>query len=363
MSSTKWQNNPSFIIYTEAESMKRLECNLQIAMKDPMNEYKLYPLINRVATDIAISTSCINEQHSHLLEVHNQAFFGTSKADFRLPDCAACFFDFETGVHFPAFWFEVKPLPAHEDWRTPEAEIRAIQEFENIIPQVRSQVEKALRVFPSIDKCYVFIVVGIYWSLLRFEREREEGARQHTESWFEHKPDFPLTNPIPAAQSTTPTRKRRRKDSGEATRPGIYHSTTLDPLSKQSSAPDITFPKEFLPELLYFNEPLIMGTPVDQYNPVFLRAVQQALSEHHCSMQPSWLSSPDDFDNNLAGDLSAGLEKLASAYALPIVDELTKNIMEQEDAEWPTPQNKSDSTYLPGKHQALERSPYPRRLL
>ncbi|KAE9382547.1 hypothetical protein BT96DRAFT_231974 [Gymnopus androsaceus JB14] len=156
------QNDPSLIVYTKAESTKRLDSALKIAMKDPANEFKLYPLLNRVITDITLSTVCTKENHPHVLEVHNQAFFGTSSDDFRLPDCAACYFNDDLENYFPAFWFEAKPLEVFEDWRTSAAaEFRAMQLFQNAIPQLREQVDRAFRAFTGLEECYVFILHAI----------------------------------------------------------------------------------------------------------------------------------------------------------------------------------------------------------
>ncbi|KIK61155.1 hypothetical protein GYMLUDRAFT_85127 [Collybiopsis luxurians FD-317 M1] len=195
-------DDPAAITYTKADAMKRLDSALKIAMNDYSNEYKLYPLLNRVVTDITLSTNCAKQGHPHVLEVHNQAFFGT-KNNYRLPDCAACFFDDDSEEYFPAFWFEAKSLDYFEDWRTTRAEVEAESAFQNSIPQVRKQVDWAFCMFPGLDECCVFILVGIYWSLLRFHRSTEDKARTHTEIW-QQKPHISQAKP-----STTPPRKRQ----------------------------------------------------------------------------------------------------------------------------------------------------------
>lgn len=78
------------IVYSQTDSFGLIESDIQLAQSQPDLECRLYPLLNRVMSDICIVAKCKSTSQIRL-QCHNQALFAVPQSSrFRVPDCAAC---------------------------------------------------------------------------------------------------------------------------------------------------------------------------------------------------------------------------------------------------------------------------------
>ncbi|KAJ3853452.1 hypothetical protein EV368DRAFT_81544 [Lentinula lateritia] len=344
---TDLYNNPSIVVIRKEESLTRLQNNIDLAQSQSASESRLYPLLNRIVSDLCSfakhDSETQPEEGSKELQCHSQALFPGEETDYQVPDCAACVFNSDSLHMFPAFGFEGKALPlkVHEkNWHSAAvARERAMEIFEKSIPQLRQQANYAFKCFKHGPTSYhVFLIVGIFWSLLIFKKQQEEDVRDYIEEMEvaakQELADIArkLIEKKDQAASLPPAGKRRRITSAPKN-PEIVTETM------------ITVPDHLLPQLLYVNEPLVIGNPVENYSPFFLKAVASAMDQNHFVLQPSWFDVPPNI--NSEPNLSEGIEKLRLAYEQDLRNDMSSEKMALEDHLFSPPQDPNDETYRP----------------
>ncbi|KAJ3903457.1 hypothetical protein F5879DRAFT_1023536 [Lentinula edodes] len=343
--------DPSVILLKRDSIFKRLESDLILAQSNAEIEFHLYPLLNRVVTDFC----SVNEGDNRFtLECHPQAYFGDSApGSYRLPDCAACTFDSRASTMKeaikPVFWFEAKPLRDSGNWRDKEVliDMMASHYFATAIPQVREQVKHAFRSFDGPTQYPVFILVGLYWSMLIFDKDKEQRAYEHEET---------VASQVLARQAVA-ANLLALKDRATST---ASTASVVDPGGAQEksrfSSPErqIDVFDDYLPELKYFNEPLLLGTPVQEYNPVFLHALSTIMEKHEFSQQPSCFDVPHNYQYvpNI-NILANGMNRLRAVYRDILNSIMVNATMEREDEEYSQSEDSKDGSYKPpGRYNA-----------
>ncbi|KAJ4494145.1 hypothetical protein C8R41DRAFT_866858 [Lentinula lateritia] len=343
--------DPSVILLKRDSIFKRLESDLILAQSNAEIEFHLYPLLNRVVTDFCN----VNEGDNRFtLECHPQAYFGDSApGSYRLPDCAACTFDSRASTMKeaikPIFWFEAKPLPDSRNWRKKEVLIDTMTSsyFAAAIPQVREQVKHAFRSFDGPTQYPVFILVGLYWSMLIFDKDKEQRAYEHEET---------VASQVLARQAVA-ANLLALKDRATST---ASTTSVVDPGGAQEksrfSSPErqIDVFDDYLPELKYFNEPLLLGTPVQEYNPAFLHALSTIMEKHEFSQQPSCFDVPHNYQYvPTINILANGMKRLRTVYRNILNSIMVNASMEREDEEYSQSEDSKDGSYKPpGRYNA-----------
>ncbi|KAJ3884386.1 hypothetical protein GG344DRAFT_84102 [Lentinula edodes] len=229
----------------------------------------------------------------------------------------------------PVFWFEAKPLPELRNWRKREVLIDTMTSnyFAAAIPQVREQVKYAFRSFDGPTQYPVFILVGLYWSIQVLARQ---AVAANLLALKDH------------ATSTAST------------------ASVVDPGGAQEksrfSSPErqIDVFDDYLPELKYFNEHLLLGTPVQEYNPVFLHALSTIMEKHEFSQQPSCFDVPHNYQYvpNI-NILANGMNRLRAVYRDILNSIMVNATMEREDEEYSQSEDSKDGSYKPpGRNDA-----------
>ncbi|KAJ3882639.1 hypothetical protein F5051DRAFT_435900 [Lentinula edodes] len=342
---TTLYHDPSVVVIRREESLTRLQNNINLAQSQHHSESRLYPLLNRIVSDLcSLAKHDSEEQGSRELQCHSQALFPVEENHNQVPDVAACVFSADSLDMFPAFWFEGKALPLEKDvesWQSPKAHYRAMEIFANSIPQLRQQVNNAFECFEHGPTSYhVFLLIGTFWSLLVFEKQQEDDVRDY----IEQKEAAAKQELVGIAKklidrknqaSVLPAAKRRRitKSTPAAKNPEIVMKT------------DITVPDRLLPQLKYVNEPLVVGSPVENYSPNFLKAVNSAMAQNHFVLQPSWFNVPPNFNSH--PDLTEGIRRLRSAYERDLKNIMSNEKVALEDHLYSPPQDSNDTTYRP----------------
>ncbi|KAJ3923102.1 hypothetical protein F5877DRAFT_63591 [Lentinula edodes] len=336
--------DPSVILLKRDSIFKRLESDLILAQSNAEIEFHLYPLLNRVVTDFC----SVNEGDSRFtIECHPQAYFGDSApGSYRLPDCAAYTFDSRASTMKeaikPIFWFEanLKPIPNSRNWRKKEVLIDTMTSsyFAAAIPQVREQVKHAFRSFDGPTQYPVFILVGLI--------DKEQRAYEHEET---------VASQVLARQAVA-ANLLALKDRATST---ASTASVVDPGGAQEksrfSSPErqIDVFDDYLPELKYFNEPLLLGTPVQEYNPVFLHALSTIMEKHEFSQQPSCFDVPHNYQYVPNINMASGMEKLRTVYRDILNSIMVNATMEREDEEYSQSEDSKDGSYKPpGRHNA-----------
>ncbi|KAJ3863541.1 hypothetical protein EV359DRAFT_64703 [Lentinula novae-zelandiae] len=290
--------DPSVILLKRDSIFKRLESDLILAQSNAEIEFHLYPLLNRVVTDFC----SVNEGDSRFtLECHPQAYFGDSTpGSYRLPDCAASTFD-----------------------------------------------SRASTMKEAIKPVFWFHSTGLYWSMLIFDKDKEQQAYEHEET---------VASQVLARQAVA-ANLLALKDRATST---ASTASVVDPGGAQEksrfSSPErqIDVFDDYLPELKYFNEPLLLGTPVQEYNPVFLHALSTIMEKHEFSQQPSCFDVPHNYQYvpNI-NILASGMEKLRTVYRDILNSIMVNATMEREDEEYSQSEDSKDGSYKPpGRYNA-----------
>ncbi|KAF9038402.1 hypothetical protein BDP27DRAFT_1347824 [Rhodocollybia butyracea] len=315
---TSLDRDPSVIVIRKEEALSRLRNN------NSSLESRLYPLLNRIVSDLCALAKRRDAQHREL-QCHSQALFPDHGHEnrYRVPDCAACVFDSITLQMFPAFWFEGKALPLHPEeasWFTAlGTEQRAMDIFESSIPQLREQAAYAFQSFNGPTSYHVFLLVGISWSLIIFDKEREAQANIHIAK-MEEMAKEKLSE---VANNLLDERSKKRRRTERSPTPEVVTQT------------DIDIPDHLLPQLVYVNEPLV--------------AVASTMTHNKFVLQPSW------FDD-------VGMKRLRLAYVRPLRNDMSDKTMAVQDALFSPLHDPTDLTYRgPRANQGLDRSPYPAR--
>ncbi|KAE9387593.1 hypothetical protein BT96DRAFT_1025820 [Gymnopus androsaceus JB14] len=355
-------NDPSVVVILQAAAMTRVKNNIQMAQSQSSIESRLYPLIDGILHDLCAIAKPMENNSPLQLQCHPQSLFSGEGGDTsQIPDCAACIWDPIACTMWPAFWFEAKPLPA-ASWLTSKAAAwLAMSVFEQSIPQLRNQAAHAFATFKDRPTTYhVFLLVGIFWSMLIIDKDREAKAKDHTETMVKAAEQeqesiaATLKEQKQGSQSDplTPPQKRRR----------IAKSTDIHD-SDITTTIDIDIPDHLLPELIYFNELLVLEESAEKYNPAFLHAILSAMDKNRFAMQPSWLTLPDNHEYSRSEKHAEGLEKLRQAYTKRIKEDLDSHRMELIFDLYSPPQDLKDKPYHPSssKSQDVDRSPYPSR--
>ncbi|KAJ3745870.1 hypothetical protein DFH05DRAFT_1524147 [Lentinula detonsa] len=327
-------HDPSVLLYTEKEFFALLESNNQVAQLHSSSESRLYPPLSRIA------------------------WFGHKRmSTFRLPDCAGCIYDRCRLLVAPAFLMEAKrlgPTRGH-DWCTATgAHVKASRHFIKALPQVRDQVQHAFDSFAEgPDHNYVFIHVGIFWSLLLFKKEDEKAIRE-----IEIIEKQRILGPSSAKSRL---KKRSRLSSSSDGSPGpktpprpsnLSPSAAATPFVSPVSSSDSPIPDELLPEVIFFNQPLVTGLPATVYSPPFRQALSIVMDAAGFSLQPTWLTAPQYFDfapyEKKRGDGKVALRK---AYFKDKIEHYQDYLKHQLNEEPSPPDNKqNDPTYAQPRH-------------
>ncbi|KAF9038404.1 hypothetical protein BDP27DRAFT_780022, partial [Rhodocollybia butyracea] len=136
--------------------------------------------------------------------------------------------------------------------------------------------------------------------------------------------------------------------------------TEKSPTPEIVTKTDIDIPDRLLPRLVYVNEPLVVGQPVEKYNPTFLEAVASTMTHNGFVLQPSWFDVPPNF--NSEPKLNVGMKRLRLAYVRPLRNDMSDKTMAVQDALFSPLHDPTDLTYRgPRANQGLDRSPYPAR--
>ncbi|KAF9061541.1 hypothetical protein BDP27DRAFT_1337936 [Rhodocollybia butyracea] len=346
---TSLYRDPSVIVIRKEEALSRLRNNIELAQSQSSLESRLYPLLNRIVSDLCALAKRRDTQHREL-QCHSQALFPGHGHEnrYRVPDCAACVFDSITLQMFPAFWFEGKALPLHPEeasWFTAlGTEQRAMDIFESSIPQLREQAAYAFQSFNGPTSYHVFLLVGIFWSLIIFDKEREAKANIHIAK-MEEMAKEKLSE---VANNLLDERSKKRRRTERSPTPEVVTQT------------DIDIPDHLLPQLVYVNEPLVVGQPVEKYNPTFLEAVASTMTHNKFVLQPSWFDVPPNFKSK--PDLDVGMNRLRVAYERPLRNDMSDRTMAVQDDLFSPPQDTNDLTYRGSRaNPGLDRSPYPAR--
>ncbi|KAJ3915800.1 hypothetical protein F5877DRAFT_81484 [Lentinula edodes] len=338
-------NDPSVVVIRKEEFLTRLRNNINLAQSQHRSESRLYPLLNRIVSDLCSFAKHVSEeQGSRELQCHSQALFPGEENHNQVPDFAACTFSADSLHMSPAFWFEGKALPLEKDeesWQSEKVRMRALARFGSSIPQLRQQADNAFKYFQhGPTRYHVFVLVGIFWSLLVFDKQQEDAVRDY----IKQKEEEAKQELVDVAKnlidkknqaSEPPASKRRRgtEDTPVAKSPEIVMKT------------EITVPDHLLPRLLYVNEPLVVGNPVENYSPNFLKAVASVMDQNHFVLQPSWFDLPPNFESQ--PNLTEGIRRLRLAYEQNLSNEVDNEKMALEDHLYSPPQDLNDTTYRP----------------
>ncbi|KAJ4494464.1 hypothetical protein C8R41DRAFT_829101 [Lentinula lateritia] len=258
-------NDPSIVVIRKEESLTRLRNNINLAQSQSESESRLYPLLNRIVSDLCSFAKHASEEQGGIeLQCHSQALFPGEENHYQVPDCAACVFSADSFRMFPAFWFEAKALPLEEDeesWQSAKARMSALEVFGDSIPQLRQQANNAFKCFEHGPTSYhVFLLVGIFWSLLIFEKQREDDARDHI-----GKMEAAAKQELEGVAKKLIDKKNQALGHPAAKRRRITKGTPAAKNPEIVTKMDITVPDHLLPRLLYVNEPLVVGNPVENY--------------------------------------------------------------------------------------------------
>ncbi|KIK60156.1 hypothetical protein GYMLUDRAFT_244590 [Collybiopsis luxurians FD-317 M1] len=335
------------IIYTEEFALRLLESDVQIAEEEPSVEYRLYALMSRIISDLCLvahpkQEESNGEEHPIVLQAHNQAYFGYT-IETKNP-ITAMIFHAQSRTLTPVFWLEGKALFSHltEPIRAWRADLewwrnRASSIFESAVDQVREQAHFAFKSFKG-DEYHVIILVGIFWSLLTFSRDKKERMRKLERESL----DF-----------NTPAENRgikRRRDSSQER----SEMTDLEKILHDFDAnlqPESGFiiPNLPLPELQYFNESLVLGNPVKAINPIFLSFLAEVMDKQGFNLQPSWMTVPPGFDVATADkqSLKQGTEILGRVYSAKLFAHRTARREQRAADSYSPPSAEGDSDFVP----------------
>ncbi|KAJ3886532.1 hypothetical protein GG344DRAFT_69593 [Lentinula edodes] len=338
-------DDPSVVVIRKEESLTRLRNNINLAQSQNGSESRLYPLLNRIVSDLCLFAKHDSEEQGGIeLQCHSQALFPGEENHYQVPDCAACIFTADSLRMFPAFWFEAKALPLEEDedsWQSAKAHYRALEVFGNSIPQLRQQANNAFKCFEHGPTSYpVFLLVGAFWSLLIFNKQLENDARDY----IARKEEEAKQELMEVAKNLI-DKKDRASVLPAAKRRRITEDTPVAKSPEIVTKIEIAIPDHLLPQLLYVNEPLVVGNPVENYSPNFLKAVACVMNQNHFVLQPSWFDLPTNFASEQ--DLMEGIRRLRLAYVEDLQNEMDKERMVLEDHLYSPPQDPNDTTYRP----------------
>ncbi|KAJ3993300.1 hypothetical protein F5050DRAFT_1904839 [Lentinula boryana] len=227
------------------------------------------------------------------------------------------------------------------------ADVKASVQFVKALPQVRDQVQHAFEFFAEgPDHNYVFIYVGIFWSLLLFKKEDEKAIRE-----IEIIEKQRILGPS-SAKSRSKKRSRLSSSSDGSPAPktpprpsNLSPSAAATPFVSPVSSSDSPIPDELLPEVIFFNRP-------SGYSPPFRQALSIVMDAAGFSLQPTWLTAPQDFDfapyEKERGDGKVALRK---AYFRDKIEHYQNYLKHQLNEEPSPPDNKQkDPTYAQPRH-------------
>lgn len=236
----------------------------------PGAERFLYPFTSRVISDICRSSYHNEDPDSIRLECHNQASFARHDQERdketdteRIPDGAVFAFNRKTGELILLFWVEAKRLVS-PDWDHALAISEAIETVQSSIPQLRDQAAHAFRYYPNISGTYnAFLHAGPFWTHFEFSQGMELMATS-------------MINQYVSQGSTTIDTQEDSDDSRPRKR------ARKEPLKRTTF--DLVFPK------VTFCNVRIVDSERKEYNPLFLKVINDVLSENGFSFQPCWLT-------------------------------------------------------------------------
>ncbi|KAJ3758734.1 hypothetical protein EV360DRAFT_70077 [Lentinula raphanica] len=357
----------SAIIYSKELAIQFLRSHWMIAQADPTNEFRLYPTLDRIFNDLAI-THFHKVQDDIVLQVHNQAYFGKKAKPknnkYRLPDLAVFMFSFKTGKLSLLFWFETKAIlrnPSHLKSDIREQRFLAMARFPHVISQLRLQVAKASDSFENIEAeetIRLGVQIGFFFSVLLFNLEKEKQFRKLERA-------STLVTPV---RNKPRSKKRRLEDTDSETDGSSIEDSDTDSQSDVGETlTENTEDPSFLdnidvPDLLYYNEPLIIvddSDTITDLNPLFCFFIGDIMKKNDFGWQPSYLKLSDDFDPETADkhDVGPGVLDIRRAYSKKILSHRAeRKAIREVDREEPDTLPRGDGMYSPPRKTRLRRS-------
>ncbi|KAJ3759570.1 hypothetical protein EV360DRAFT_69396 [Lentinula raphanica] len=318
------ESDDSVIAYHCDRAFSLIENDIQMAEAESKYEARVYTIWSRFGNDLCSCSRC-NDSNSEL-ECHNQFYLPTIKSTkaHKMPDGALCIYNTESRELDPVLLMEAKTLELqdNEHWRSPGA--------------------------ITLERPSIFIQ-GIYSSLLIFDERKEIEVQKFIKRYLD----------------ATKKKIRETYAGSQEQRQSISAIIKRKP---RPSDPHIQIPRDLLPKLVFFNEPIVLGNPARSYNPVILKAVKTILDKAGIvQQQPSWFTTDTanvDLENYESLNMNIGWKNVHDAYARSVnkeVDDFRANL----GIDIWSPSNQSDSSYMdvdsPEEIIASKRDPYPPR--
>ncbi|KAJ3830735.1 hypothetical protein EV361DRAFT_980868 [Lentinula raphanica] len=319
------EEDPSVIIYPRTQSFLLVENDIQLAEAQSNLEARVYPFILRLAYDLCMASMCSDPDAT--LECHPQfSLLDDGNGIVVIPDGALCMFNKRTQILIPVLVIEAKSLSKinwakNITWRSPEGRLKARGSacLTLHMDQLRKQAANA---FPLLSAAGVPtklpLIVGdaIYVSLLLFDKEKEENVQRIIDEYLSS-----MKEQLKAASQSEIESFMQRK---------CEENDSFIPITQ-----------DMLPELIFYNEPLILGDPAHSYNPVVLNAIKVILDHADVALQPSWFNAGlENYQAYSSPDQELGLMDIYHGYANP-VDLILNNFISEEIS---TPSKSSDNS-------------------
>ncbi|KAJ3759910.1 hypothetical protein EV360DRAFT_69102 [Lentinula raphanica] len=255
----------------------------------------------------------------------------------------------ETQILKPILVIEGKPLgksdwrPNTTPWRSPEGRKNAADSLclQTCLPQLRDQVDHTFPLLSppaaalaedSNTKCPVLVAQGIYLSLLLFDKEEEENVQNFIDEYL----------------SSTKSKLEAEAAAGSA-QFQKYQWSDIESLMKRQHEPgdpSIDIEKQMLPELIFHNEPLVLGNPAHSYNPVVMHAIKDILDQHNIILQPSWFTDGlENYEVQPSPEKESGLEDIYNAYTVPVNQDIMQHIFKLSMDKVSPSTDSGDSSY------------------